>query len=85
MSECVLLAADGTLIATGQPVNECAGYVLLSGTEHGLLSILVDLFKAPDPETLIAVLVATFGFVLVCNVVAYMTGAVVKALSTDRH
>lgn len=85
MSECVALAANGTLIPTGQPVSECAGYVLISGTEHSQMAFLAELFQAPDAETLMGVLVATFGFVLVCNVAAYMTGAVVKMLSTDRH
>lgn len=85
MSECVTLNADGTLTPTGQPVEQCAGYVLVSSTEHGQMSFLNDLFKAPDQAAANAVLVAAFGFVLVCNVVGSMVGSVVKALSTERH
>lgn len=85
MAECVVLNADGTLTATGQPVDQCAGYVLASSIEHGQMNFLGDLFANPGVEVLNSVLVASFGFVLVCNVVGSIVGSVVKAVSTERH
>lgn len=80
----MVVNADGTLAATGQPVAECSGYVLLSGAEHASLSFLTSLFQWPEPNVAMSWLVGAFGFVLVCNVVGSMTGSVVKALSTER-
>lgn len=84
MSECVVLNADGTLTSTGQPVSECAGYVLVSSTEHAQMSFLSDLFTWPEPEIAASWLVGAFGFVLVCNVAGSLVGSVVKAVSTER-
>lgn len=85
MSECVVLQADGTLIPTGQPASECAGYVLVSGTEYGSVQFMARLFDMPPTDQIMGVLVAAFGFILVCNVVASMVGSVVQMVSTDRH
>lgn len=85
MSACVVLNADGTLTPTGQPAAECAGYVLVSSTEHGQMNFLGELFANPGQEVLNSVLVAAFGFVLVCNVAGSIVGSVVKAVSTERH
>lgn len=84
MSICVHLASDGSLQPTGTPVSECAGYVLIDATEHAQMSFLADLFKWPEADIAASWLVGTFGFVIVCNVVASMVGSVVKAISTNR-
>lgn len=84
MSECVVLNADGTLSPTGQPVSECAGYVLVDATQHAQLSFLADLFKWPEADIAASWIVGAFGFVLVCNVAGSMVGSVVKAVSSDR-
>lgn len=85
MALCVALQADGTLVPTGQPPTECAGYVLVSATEHAQFSFLSDLFQWPEADVAASWLVGAFGFVIVCNVVGSMVGSVVKMVSTDRH
>lgn len=84
MAACVQIAQDGTVVFTGQPVAECSGFVLVSGAEHATLNFLQQLFQWPSPEVAATWLVGSFGFVLVCNVAGYLTGAVVKAVSTER-
>lgn len=84
MSACVVLNADGTVSITGQPVSECAGYVLVSASEHAQMSFLTSLFEWPEADVAGTWLVGAFGFVMVCNVAGSLSGAVVKALSTDR-
>lgn len=85
MALCVAHQADGTLVPTGEAVEACSGYVLLTGSEHATWSLITDLFAWPTPEVLSGWVVAAFGFVLVMNAAGYVTGAVVKMLSTDRH
>lgn len=84
MATCVALHPDGTLHPTGQAASECSGHVLLSGAEHASLSFLQQLFEWPTAEVAATWLVGAFGFVIVCNVAGYLTGAVVKMVSTDR-
>lgn len=50
MAVCVSLNADGTLATTGQAVSECAGYVLVSGSEYGVYQVVQDMLSAPTPE-----------------------------------
>lgn len=88
MGICVTLQADGTLAPTGEAVESCTGYVLVTGSEQAALTTNVEslaaVFEWPTPEVLSSWVVAAFGFVLVMNVVGYITGAVVKMLSTER-
>ncbi|MBD9368370.1 hypothetical protein [Xanthomonas sp. XNM01] len=85
MALCVALQADGTVIPTGQAPSECAGYVLVSATEHAQMAFLSDLFQWPEAGVAASWLIGAFGFVIVCNVVGSQVGSVVKMLSTDRH
>lgn len=50
MALCVTLTAEGTLIPTGQPVTECAGYVLVSASEHGVYEVVQQALAMPSPE-----------------------------------
>lgn len=84
MAACVVLAADGTLQPTGQPVAQCTGYVLASGSENAQATVLQEIFKWPTPEVATAFFTAAFGIVLACNVAGYVVGAVVKMVSTER-
>lgn len=84
MALCVTLLADGTLQPTGEPVEACAGYVMQSASEHAAGDLWAQLLAVPSPEIGGTWLVGSFGFVLVMNVVGSMTGAVVKAISSDR-
>lgn len=84
MSECVTLNADGTLTTTGQAPADCAGYVLVSSSEHAQMSFLSSLFEWPEADIAGTWLVGAFGFVMVCNVAGSLVGSVVKAVSTER-
>ncbi|HEY0491076.1 MAG TPA: hypothetical protein VGD30_16310 [Telluria sp.] len=84
MALCVVINADGTLAQTGQPVSECAGYVMVDASEHARSSLLDTLLSVPEPGVAGTWLVGAFGFVLGCNVLSSLAGSVVKALSTER-
>ncbi|WP_295945285.1 hypothetical protein [uncultured Xanthomonas sp.] len=84
MATCVTLNADGTLTQTGQSADQCSGYVLVSSAEHAQAQILVDIFAWPQPEVAHNWFMAAFYVVLALNVVGYVVGAVVKAVSTER-
>jgi hypothetical protein len=85
MSQCVTLNADGTLTSTGQPVESCAGYVLVDATEHANMSFLATLFQWPETNVVGTWLVGAFAFVVVCNVAGSMVGSVVRMVSSDRQ
>lgn len=76
MALCVALAADGTLIPTGQPVESCAGYVLVTGSEHSFYALAYQAFAAPTPEQAAGWFVGCFGAVVMLFVAARMAGSV---------
>lgn len=84
MAICVQLQADGTLVPTGEPVEQCSGSVLLSGTEYATVQVLDNIFMWPEPEVAASWFGFAFFLILALNVVGSMTGSVVKSLSTDR-
>lgn len=84
MSECVVLNADGTLTPTGQPVEACAGYVLVSSSEHATMTVIETLFDWPEPEIAQSWFIGAFAFVLGCNVLASIVGSVVSSISSSR-
>ncbi|WP_307753732.1 hypothetical protein [Xanthomonas albilineans] len=84
MAICVTLNADGTLTQTGQAVDQCTGYVLVSSAEHAQTQVISDIFSWPKPEIVSSWFTAAFGLVLALNVVGYVVGAVVKMVSTER-
>lgn len=76
MALCVALTADGTLVPTGQRVEECTGYVLASGSEHSFYALAYQAFAAPEPEVAAGWFVGAFGAVVMFFVVARMAGSV---------
>ncbi|TCV97739.1 hypothetical protein EC912_101756 [Luteibacter rhizovicinus] len=50
MAICVTVNPDGTLATTGQAVSECAGYVMVSGSEYGVYQVVQDMLSVPTPE-----------------------------------
>lgn len=78
MALCVALAGDGTLVPTGQPVESCAGYVLVTGSEHSFYALAYQAFAAPDPEVAAGWFVGAFGAVMLFYVVARMAGGVIS-------
>ena len=85
MAICVALQPDGTLVATGEPVEQCTGYVMLSGSEYAGVQQLNTIFSWPEPAVASLWFSAAFTLVIVCNAAGSVVGSVVKMLSTDRH
>lgn len=78
MAQCVVLNVDGTLTPTGQPVSECTGYVLVSGSEYGVYQAVNDAFASPTPEQAQGWFLGAWGAVMVCYIAARCVGAVIS-------
>lgn len=76
MALCVALQPDGTLLPTGQPVTECAGYVLVSASEHGVYAVVQQAFSMPTPEEALLWSTTCCGAVLLWFVVGRIAGSV---------
>lgn len=76
MAICVELQADGTLVPTGQPVDQCTGYVLVSGSEYGIYSFMHDALAIPDSQVVGGWFVGALGAVMFWYVVSRMAGSV---------
>lgn len=82
MALCVALATDGALVPTGQPVAECTGYVLVSGTEHAVYALINQVFATPTPEQAASWFVGSAGAVIGWFLVAHIAGRVGNFFST---
>lgn len=78
MAQCVILNPDGTLTPTGQPVAECTGYVLVSGSEYGVYQTVQDAFARPTPEQAAGWFFGAWGAVMVAYIAARCVGAVLS-------
>lgn len=76
MAICVALQADGTLVPTGQAVGECTGYVMVSGSEYGVYSLVQQALTPPEQVEAVKWFSACFGVVLVCFVAGRLAGSV---------
>lgn len=81
MGICVAITEAGTLVATGQPVTECTGYVLLSGAEANTLTLFAQAFEVPDKEVLHSWAVGPFMLIVGLYVAARITGTVASFFS----
>ncbi len=77
MALCVALNSDGTLSQTGQPVEECTGYVMVSGSEYGVYQMVQDAFAVPTAEQASTWFVASWGCVVAMFIVSRAVGSVV--------
>lgn len=73
MAQCVVLNPDGTLTTTTDAVEECAGYVLVSGSEYGVIALVGAAFEPPTVEVIATVSAAAF----FAPLVFYLTGLAV--------
>lgn len=78
MAQCVTLNADGTLTPTGQTVDQCTGYVLVSGSEYGVYNAVQQALAVPDASTAMQFFLAAWGVVVVSYIAARWVGAVVN-------
>lgn len=76
MALCVALAQDGTLIPTGQPVGECTGYVLVSGSEHGVYEVVQQVLAMPTTEQALTWFTTCCGVVIFWFVAGRIAGSV---------
>lgn len=82
MALCVALNSDGTLTPTGQPVAECTGYVMVSGSEYGVYQAVQDAFAVPTAAQASTWFVASWGCVVVMFIVGRCVGSVVSVFNT---
>lgn len=78
MALCVTLNSDGTLTPTGQPVSECTGYVMVSGSEYGVYQSIDTAFAAPTPEVASGWFFGCWGAVMVSFIAARCVGSVLS-------
>ena len=78
MATCVTLNADGTLTPTGQPVSECSGYVLQSGSEAATTNLVEQLVTLPTAEQVAQVWGVCFFLPLICYVLGHFVGVIVN-------
>lgn len=81
MAVCVQLLADGTLAPTGEAVEACTGYVLVSGSEHSFYALVHQAFATPTPEQASGWFVGALGAVMfwfVCGRIAGSVAAMFK-------
>jgi hypothetical protein len=76
MALCVALQSDGTLTQTGEAVDACTGYVLVSGSEHSFYALVHEVFATPTPEQATAWFVGCLGAVVTWYLVARLAGSV---------
>lgn len=76
MALCVTLTAQGTLVPTGDAITECAGYVLVSASEHGVYQVVQQALAMPTPEEALKWFTACCGAVIVWFVAGRLAGSV---------
>ena len=78
MGICVQLDSGGTLTPTGEPLESCSAYVLLSGSENAIVSAVGAVFGQPSQEQALAWFAGPFCFVVFLYLVGRGAGAVVN-------
>ncbi len=84
MATCVTLNADGTLTPTGQPVDQCTGYVLVSGSEYGVYSTVQQALAVPGTSETVGWFIGAWGAVMVFYIGARCVGAILSMFN-DNH
>lgn len=82
MSVCVQITPEGTLVPTGQPVSECAGYVMVSSAEHGVYALVQQAFGMPQPEVIAGWFMGTLGTVLLFYMASFYVGQIVAMFNS---
>jgi hypothetical protein len=78
MAQCVTLNADGTLTPTGQTVDQCAGYVLVSGSEYGVYQAVQTALGVPSTTEAQGWFFGAWGAVMVFYIGARCVGSVLS-------
>ena len=76
MAVCVTINANGTLSPTGEAVNVCTGYVMVSGSEYGVYQVVQTALSAPTPAEAAGWVYGTWGLVMTIYLVSRIVGAV---------
>jgi hypothetical protein len=77
MALCVLIDSAGSLVPTSQPVDQCTGYVMVSGSEYGVYSVLHEALKPPaDIAQLSQWFTAPMAAIVFCYIIARVAGTV---------
>lgn len=78
MAICITLNADGTFTPTGEAVESCSGYVIVSGSEYGLYQAVNDAFAQPTSQVAESWFFGAWGAVMVMFIAGRCVGAVLS-------
>ena len=78
MALCVVMNPDGSLSPTGEPVESCSGYVLLSGSEYAMVGAIDQALGVPDSTQATGWFMGPFSLVVFLYVAARCAGSVVN-------
>lgn len=78
MAICVTLNSDGTLSTTGETVDQCTGYVLVSGSEYGVYQVVQQALAVPTASETVGWFVGAWGAVMVSYIAARCVGALLS-------
>lgn len=84
MALCIQIASDGTVYSTGEAVEACSGYVLMSGSEFQTHTVIERLFDWPDPAYAAGWFTGAFSIVMGCYLVGRLVGAVSNMFNNDK-
>lgn len=84
MALCVALQSDGTLVPTGQPVDACTGYVLVSSSEYGVYEAVQQALQMPDKETALGWFGGCLSMVVFLYVACRLAGSVANIFHDTR-
>lgn len=76
MALCVLIDSAGALVPTGQPVDQCAGYVMVSASEYGVYNFMQQALQPPqDIQQIAEWFTAPMAAIVFMYVVARLAGS----------
>ncbi len=84
MALCVALQSDGTLVPTGQPVDACTGYVLVSSSEYGVYGAVQQFLGMPDKEVVLGWFSGCLSLIVFLYVASRMAGSVANVFHNTR-
>lgn len=77
MALCVVIDSAGALVPTGQAIDQCTGYVMVSGSEYGVYSTLHEALQPPASTAQLSEwFTAPMAAIVFCYIIARIAGSV---------
>lgn len=78
MALCVSINSAGNLVPTGEPVAQCTGYVMVSGSEYGIYQTVQTALGNPTQAEALGWFFGCWGLVITCFLAARIVGSVLS-------